>query len=93
MADLNLDELTELAGGRYHLVSLMQKRLRELHVGMQPLIEDTEDLSAAEIVAAELRQKKIWLITGEEADKVRKQRREERTPRLTDGREPRQTTP
>ena len=71
MENLNLDELTETIGGRYRLVALIQKRMRELQVGMHPVVEETEGLAPHEIVAEEIRQKKIWLVTGEEADKLR----------------------
>ena len=40
-------------------------------------MEDVDGLRDYEIVAEEIRQKKIWLVTGEEADKLRKLRRAE----------------
>ena len=83
MENLDLDELTRIIGGKYSLVSLMQKRLRELQLGHPPLIENTEALAMFEIVAEEIRQKKIWLVTGEEADKLRKARLTADAPQIT----------
>ncbi len=82
MENLDLDRLTKAVGGRYCLVSLMQKRLRELQLGHPPLIEETENMQTFEIVAEEIRQEKIWLVTGEEADKLRKARAQESVPRI-----------
>lgn len=83
MENLDLDRLTQIVGGRYSLVSLMQKRLRELQLGHPPLIEDIKDLRPFEIVAEEIRQEKIWLVTGEGADKLRKVRAQESVPRIS----------
>lgn len=79
MENLNLDlyDLSVAAGGRFRLVSLMQKRLRELQQGAPPLIENSESLEDYEIVAEEIRQKKIWLITGQEAEDIREAHRKE----------------
>lgn len=89
METLNLDELSEIVGGRIRLVSLMQKRLRELGQGMRPLVESVEGLQDFEIVAEEIRQKKIWLVVGEEADKLRKLRRSQaQLPKLRPSNEP-----
>ena len=83
MENLELDELTRIVGGRFCLVSLMQKRLRELQLGHPPLIENPEGMAPFEIVAEEIRQKKIWLVTGDEATKLRKARLQGDTPRIT----------
>lgn len=79
MENLNLElyDLALAAGGRFRLVSLMQKRLRELQQGAPPLVENIENLADYEIVAEEIRQKKIWLITGKEADEIREAHRKE----------------
>ena len=79
MENLNLElyDLSQTAGGRFRLVTLMQKRLRELQQGAPPLIENIENLADYEIVAEEIRQKKIWLITGKEAEDIRDVRRKE----------------
>ena len=82
MENLDLDSLTKVVGGRYCLVSLMQKRMRELQLGYPPLTEESEDLQPFEIVAEEIRQEKIWLVTGESADKLRKVRVAESIPRI-----------
>ena len=79
MENLNLElyDLSQAAGGRFRMVTLMQKRLRELQQGAPPLIENIENLADYEIVAEEIRQKKIWLITGQEAEDIREVRRKE----------------
>lgn len=82
MENLNIDKLSKIVGGRYRLVALIQKRLRELYVGKPPLIEDYEGLKAYEIVAAEIEQEKIWLVMGEEADKLRKLRQGKPAPQI-----------
>lgn len=82
MENLNLDELIEEVGGHFILVTLMQKRLRELQQGMPPLIDDPRGMLPYEVVAEEIRQKKIWLVTGEEADKLRAQRKSISAPQI-----------
>ncbi len=79
MENLNLElyDLAQAAGGRFRLVTLMQKRLRELQQGAPPLVENIENLEDYEIVAEEIRQKKIWLITGQEAEDIREISRKE----------------
>jgi DNA-directed RNA polymerase subunit K/omega len=72
--NLYLEDLSRETGGRYLLVTLMQKRLRELQHGQPPLVENIKGLLPHEVVAEEVRQGKVWLITGEEALEIRRER-------------------
>jgi DNA-directed RNA polymerase subunit K/omega len=75
MEDLDVDILSNHVGGRYRLVVLMQKRLRAHQQGLPALVPDMEGISPHMVAAEEIRQDKIWLIMGEEAEKIRKARR------------------
>ena len=70
MENIPLDELTQKVGGRFRLVSLFQKRMRELQRGMPPLVKinssDPMEIGVAEVMAG-----KIDLLTGEAAEKAR----------------------
>ena len=68
MVGYDSDELISKAGGRYRFVSLVQRRMRELQRGMPPLVEQKASFLATAI--EELRQEKIWLISGEEAERL-----------------------
>ena len=57
--ELKHTELVNKLGGRFKLSSLMQKRMLELMQGARPLIEDTQGLTAMEIVVQEILQDKI----------------------------------
>jgi DNA-directed RNA polymerase subunit K/omega len=74
--NLNLSDLEQKLGGRFKLVTLFQKRIRELQRGLPPLIETTAR-DYEEIVADEIRQGKLWLAMGAEADALRLDRSEE----------------
>ena len=67
-----MDSLLARVGGKFKLVTLYQKRARELMRGMPPLVE-TEGLNSLEIVAKEILEGKVELITGEEAEKMRRE--------------------
>ena len=54
----NMD-LANKVGGRFKLSALIQKRMLELMQGARPLIEDTQGMTAIEIVVAEIKQDKI----------------------------------
>jgi DNA-directed RNA polymerase subunit omega len=59
-------------GGRFKLVSLVQKRQRELMRGLPPLVEaPPHDLWR--IVCEEILADKVQLVTGEEAERLRKE--------------------
>ena len=72
MVGYDSDELIAKAGGRYRFVSLVQRRMRELQRGMQPLVKQEASFLATAI--EELRQDKIWLVAGEEAEKLEEER-------------------
>ena len=74
MVKLDIDVLAAKVGGRFHLVSLIQKRVRELMQGAEPLVEDTEGMTYEQIACAEILAGRLWLLTGEEAEKVRQKR-------------------
>ena len=67
MEENDIQILSEKLGGRFNLVTLYCKRLRDLQRGMPALIENTEGLNHKEIVVEEIRQEKVWLLTGDEA--------------------------
>ncbi len=59
LEELKSEDLVNKVGGRFRLVALMQKRLRELLEGGRPLIDDIEGRTMLEIVAQEILQDKI----------------------------------
>jgi DNA-directed RNA polymerase subunit K/omega len=69
---VDLDPYIEKAGGRFRMVALVQKRMRELQKGLAPLVEWQGP--PMEIALEELRQEKIWLVTGEEARRLHEKR-------------------
>lgn len=68
--DLKDVEVVNKVGGRFKLSALMQKRLLELMEGGRPLIEDTEGMTAMEIVVQEIKQDKIALVEDEDKKKA-----------------------
>jgi len=72
MVGYDSDELISKAGGRYRFVSLVQRRMRELQRGMTPLVKQQATFLATAI--EELRQDKIWLVSGEEAEQSQEER-------------------
>ena len=59
LEELKSEEIVEKVGGRFRLVALTQKRMKELIQGGRPLIDDIEGRSMLEIVAQEILQDKI----------------------------------
>jgi DNA-directed RNA polymerase subunit omega len=59
LEELKSEEIVLKVGGRFKLVALMQKRLKELLEGSRPLIDDVEGKTMLEIVAQEILQDKI----------------------------------
>ena len=57
--DLKNRDAENKVGGKFRLSSLIQKRMVELMEGARPLIEDTQGLTAMEIVIQEILQDKI----------------------------------
>ena len=75
MVTFSIDDLVAKAGGRYGLVSLIQKRMRELQRGLPSLVQRKGTL--LETAVEELVQNKLWLATGEEAEGLRPERHAE----------------
>ena len=79
LEDLKSDKIIKKVGGRFKLTALVQKRLEELLQGSRPLIENTANMTAMEIVLQEILQDKITMegappeskTTVEEIERVR----------------------
>ena len=71
MEENDIDALSVVAGGRFNLVTLYCRRLRDLQRGLPALIEETEGLTHKQIVVEEIKQGKAWLLTGDEALELR----------------------
>ena len=72
MEPRELENLLGKVGGKYKLVTLYQKRMRELQRGLPRLVEiDTTNMW--QVVSAEIMQSKVDLIMGDEADQMRKE--------------------
>ncbi len=65
MTDIGIEDLIARTGGPFHLVTLFQKRMRELQHGRPPLVEP-QGRSMQDIVSWEILQDKIWLATTDE---------------------------
>ena len=74
MEENDIDVLSDMVGGRFNLVVLYSKRLRELQRGAPPLVEAVDDMTHKGIVVQEIKQKKVWLVQGEEAEALRLER-------------------
>ena len=72
MEPKELEGLLNKVGGKYKLVTLYQKRMRELQRGM-PRLTITDSQSLWDIVSKEIMESKVDLIMGEEADVMRKE--------------------
>ena len=66
-----LDQLLTKVGGKFKLVTLYQRRMRELVRGLPPLVE-AEGADHWDTVAAEILEGKVDLIIGEDAERIRK---------------------
>jgi DNA-directed RNA polymerase subunit K/omega len=69
--DERLEELLLRVSGKYKLVSLFQKRMRELQRGM-PVLVESQSRSLWELSMEEILAGKIELIVGEDAQKMRR---------------------
>lgn len=67
-----LDKLLTKVGGKFKLVALYQKRMRELVRGLPPLIE-SQNMDPWDITTREIMNNKAELIVGEEAERIRKE--------------------
>ena len=74
MVGYDSDEFIAKAGGRYRFVALIQHRMRELQRGLAPLVEQRS--TYLETAIEELREGKIWLASGQEAEKLHEERAE-----------------
>src|SRR5579862_9832077 len=72
MEPKELEGLLNKVGGKYKLVTLYQKRMRELQRGL-PRLATSETGNLWEIVSTEIMTSKVDLIMGEEADHMRKE--------------------
>jgi len=76
MSEIRIENLIAKAGGPYHLVTLFQKRMRELQRGAVVLVDPTGK-SYQEIVGEEIVQGRIWLVSREEDAALREERARE----------------
>ena len=67
-----LEALLTKVGGKYKLVTLYQKRMRELQRGL-PRLVNTDSPNLWDIVSSEIFQNKVDLLMGEEAEALRKE--------------------
>lgn len=66
-----IEGLLNKVGGKFKLVTLYQKRMRELQRGLPKLVE-IDSLDMWEVVAKEINTSKVDLIMGVEAEQMRK---------------------
>jgi len=72
MEPRELETLLNKVGGKFKLVTLYQKRMRELQRGLPKLVlSDTNNLW--DVVSKEINDSKVDLIMGEEAEQMRKE--------------------
>ena len=64
LEELKSERLVKKVGGRFKLAALVQRRLVELLQGSRPLIENSENMTAMEIVLQEILQDKITIDTA-----------------------------
>ena len=84
LVGVDVDTLVAKAGGRYRFVTLIQRRMRDLQRGAQPLIgRAVGNLMHAAL--EEYHQGKIWLVKGEEAEKLREELARQHAPRPSPG--------
>ena len=72
MEPRELETLLAKVGGKYKLVTLFQKRMRELQRGL-PRLTETESTNLWDIVSKEVMENKVDLIMGVEAETMRKE--------------------
>jgi DNA-directed RNA polymerase subunit K/omega len=68
-----LESLLTKVEGKFKLVSLFQKRTRELLRGLPPLVEADSERSQKDVVADEILNGKVELLVGEDATQFRKE--------------------
>lgn len=67
-----MDKLVIKVGGKYRLVCLFQKRMRELVRGLPPLVETEGGEDLWDLAAREISEGKVELVMGEEAERMRR---------------------
>ena len=67
-----LEQLLHKLGGKYKLVTLFQKRMRELQRGLPRLVE-SDATNLWRVVAKEIMSSKVDLVMGAEAEQMRKE--------------------
>jgi DNA-directed RNA polymerase subunit K/omega len=67
-----LEQLLAKVGGKYKLVTLYQKRMRELQRGL-PRLAEVDSVNLWDIVSTEIFSSKVDLVMGEEAEQMRKE--------------------
>jgi DNA-directed RNA polymerase subunit K/omega len=72
MEPRELESLLNKVGGKYKLVTLFQKRMRELQRGL-PRLVDNDSGNMWDIVSTEIMSAKVDLVMGEEAEQMRKE--------------------
>jgi DNA-directed RNA polymerase subunit K/omega len=72
MEPRELESLLNKVGGKYKLVTLFQKRMRELQRGL-PRLAESDEGNMWEIVSKEIMSSKVDLVMGEEAEQMRKE--------------------
>ena len=72
MEPKQLEDLLNKSGGKFKLVTLFQKRMRELQRGM-PRLVNLESTNLWDLTSAEIMKGKVDLVMGEEADQMRKE--------------------
>lgn len=72
MEPRELESLLNKVGSKYKLVTLFQKRMRELQRGL-PRLAESETNNTWEIVSKEIMSSKVDLVMGDEAEQMRKE--------------------
>ncbi|HYG76726.1 MAG TPA: hypothetical protein VEK08_17105 [Planctomycetota bacterium] len=72
MEPRELETLLAKVGGKYKLVTLFQKRMRELQRGL-PRLAESESTNLWDIVSREVLETKVDLVMGAEAEQMRKE--------------------
>ena len=73
MDPVTQDQLLTKVGGNFKMVVLIQKRMRELVRGLPALVPHEDATNLWDIVAKEILDGKVDLITGDAAEKIRKE--------------------
>jgi DNA-directed RNA polymerase subunit K/omega len=72
MEAFELESLLTKSGGKYKLVTMCQKRMRELQRGLPRLVE-IDSTNLWDIVSKEIMDGKVELLMGDDAEQARKE--------------------